>query len=302
MNPASFRRCAFTLVELLVVIAIVGALVALLLPAVQMAREAARRSQCANNLRQIGLALANYESANGMFPTRTTAIGIGRRTALFTRLLPYVEQGALFDRYDFTVHWYDPPNTGLIQTPLAVFNCPSTPRKKRVDTSVTNGANPPRACGDYGELNDVEATSLFSLGLIDAATNATPNGALQDNFKNCRLADFVDGTAQTLLVGECAGRPDMYRFRKPVPGSIVSGAGWADFQQGYTLHGASPSTGLTPGSCSINCTNSNELYAFHPGGAHVVFADAHVELLAATMDIRVIARLVTIAAGEVAAW
>lgn len=292
------RRRAFTLVELLAVIAIIGVLVSLLLPAVQAARESARRSQCANHLRQIGLALVNYESAFRTFPTRTTASGTNRRTALFARLLPFVEQATLFDRYDFHAHWYDPSNHDAIKTHVSVFACPSTPRKQRLDSSLYSGASPPRACGDYGELNDVEASFLFPAGLIDDSTNAFHEGALQDNFRNCRLGEFVDGTSTTLLIGECAGRPDMYRLRRIAPGSTVSGAGWADFRQGYTLHGAVPTTGLTPGTCPINCTNSNELYAFHPSGAHAVFADGHVELLASTTNIRIVARFITIAGGE----
>jgi prepilin-type N-terminal cleavage/methylation domain-containing protein len=133
-------RAGFTLIELLVAIAIIALLIAILLPAVQQAREAARRTQCSNNLRQIGLALHNYEGQWGMFPTATRPIPAQpalKQAATLARILPFLEQGSLFQRYDFNVNWFDaePP---VIQTQLSVF-LSSTPNSDRLDTNVTVG-------------------------------------------------------------------------------------------------------------------------------------------------------------------
>src|SRR5258708_1440316 len=153
------HRAGFTLIELLVAIAIIALLVALLLPAVQQAREAARRAQCSNNLKQIGLALHNYEGVWGMFPTSTRPIPPQtgpKQATTFARILPFLEQGSLFQQYDFRVNWFDAPNPPLIRTQLPVFQCPSTPNSNRLDTLlITAGGvsfSGPRACADYGPL------------------------------------------------------------------------------------------------------------------------------------------------------
>lgn len=209
---ASQRRVGFTLIELLVVIAIVALLVGLLLPAVQQAREAARQSLCSNNLKQLGLALHNYEGQWKMFPTatRTTPTQTGRKqSAALTRLLPFLEQSGLAKRYDFHVNWLKPPNTSLIQTQLAVFQCPSTPGVNRVDTKLiaVGGVSfsGPRTCADYAPIEGV-GSLLTGTGLVDVQSEGSP-GALQVNFTQCRLSDLRDGTSSTLVLGEDAGRP-----------------------------------------------------------------------------------------------
>lgn len=125
------RRQAFTLVELLVVIAIIGVLIALVLPAVQQVREAANRARCANNLKQLGLALHLYHDSYELFPpgvvSDTSDLRYGRHSGLVF-LLPFLEQKALFDRYNFALPWDDPANASLAQVRVAVFQCPSSTR------------------------------------------------------------------------------------------------------------------------------------------------------------------------------
>ncbi len=298
-------RDGFTLIELLVVVAIIAVLVALLLPAVQQAREAARRSQCSNNLKQIGLALHNYESQYGMFPTSTRPVAgqpPRQRTATLTRLLPFLEQASLFNQYNFHVNWYDAPNLTLIQIQLPVFQCPSTP-VQRVDSNpiaVSSGTfSGPRAVADYGPLEGVGAL-LTGTGLIDTQSEGSP-GALQVNFRQCRIGDVLDGTSTTLLVAEDAGRPVWYiRGRIANTGLIPPGAGWADDEQDFQLHGAQGDAIATvPGPCAVNCHNDGEIYSFHTGVANALYADGHTRFLSANTDIRVVARLISPRGQEV---
>ena len=142
-------RRGFTLVELLVVIAIIGILIGMLLPAVQAVREAARRTACSNNLRQLGLALHNYESALGEFPPSRLGPDFSISSSITeqfgatssfqswtTVMLPYVEQASLGNMYDFNSPWFDNANSNnleLIQTQLSLFNCPSVGQDERTD-------------------------------------------------------------------------------------------------------------------------------------------------------------------------
>ena len=309
-STTGFSRRAFTLVELLVVIAIIGILVALLLPAVQAAREAARRMQCSNNLKQMGLALHNFESSRRYFPpgsitgnTLTEAhkqlnLPAGLSHAWMMFLLPHAEQQALFDQYQFNRDWRDPLNKTVRETHLSLVTCPSTPNSKRLDSATSGGFTWQSAASDYGVDNAVNA-ALYPLNLIDVASSKSPDGVMSINELHT-VAQILDGMSNTMWICEDAGRPMAYRVkRRLIAGIRVSGAGWADRENEYITHGVDFATGtIFSGPCPINCTNNNEIYSFHPGGAMCMFGDGSVRFVAETIDIRVVARLITKEAGE----
>src|SRR5262245_10210713 len=289
MYKTSTRRSpGFTLVELLVVIAIIGTLMALLLPAVQKVREGAARTKCANNLKQIGAALHLYHDANGYFPPSDTKSST-KKHSWVPLILPFIEQEALYNQYNFKKNWYNPANQPVVATQLTLFQCPSTPMQDRVDPNFAS------ACGDYNAPMGV-SPNLVAVGLIPPNDNL--DGIMGRN-RPTRMVSITDGTSSTILVAEDAGRPDLWNAGKRVPGGYANGGGWADSLGPFLLNGSSfDGTISTVGPCALNCTNDNEIYSFHPEGANLLFADVHVQLIRSGTDIRVMAALVTLAGGE----
>jgi len=310
------KRRGFTLVELLVVIAIIGILMALLLPAVQAARETARRIACSNNLKNLGLALHHYHSDQRTFPPG--AVGpLGpafpqylqlKHHGLGTYLLPYLEQDALFRSYCWDASWFEAPNQPVVNTQLTIWQCPSARANRIQDGSLPTVAPPPEppfngtaACGDYAGMNTLHADLALS-GLID------PPGGLRDERGHYEgvfpinaargLADIKDGTSHTILIAECAGRPQLWQGRRQVANVWLTGSPWAS-RNLLWFRGATPDGTGFFGHCAVNCTNDREVYSFHTNGANAAFADGSVHFLNSHINIRVFAGLVTDAGGEV---
>jgi prepilin-type N-terminal cleavage/methylation domain-containing protein/prepilin-type processing-associated H-X9-DG protein len=323
MTGRQHGTSGFTLVELLVVIAIIGILIALLLPAVQAARESARRTECTNNLKQIGLANLTFESAKKGFPpcrvmNATTeqlkVLGITPTPAYPANamgvhntlnhtwapfLFPYFEQEAVADVYNLNVANVDATDTTTGMTNLQVvymdvktFLCPSAPMIGRKQ----NG-NPGQQFGvtDYSPTVAWTANPHLTLTL-SPAQNAALQGVLAQNV--VRAGHYIlDGTSNTMIFAEDAGRPQTWFMGKraaadhpPQPaGYRASIGGWAQPSNLINIAGADPSvtppTNTFPGPCVVNCSNGEDVYAFHPGGANIVMADGAVRFIRASTTI-----------------
>lgn len=318
MRKGNAKRTGFTLVELLVVIAIIGILMSLLLPAVQAAREAARRTECSNKLKQLGLAVHNFSDAHQKLPSSVRPAGLTTlpRIAGLTFLLPYLEQNNIYDKYDQTVTWGDPSNA-IVKSVLPVFLCPSDPEPRRLDgipELASSWAPDVAAVTDYSPTISVDQR-LLTAGLVDEAGA----GALPKNGEP-RFEDILDGLSSTILYAESAGRPAVYRRGKRI-GDVyttrLNAGGWSRPASDFSVDGSGYDGTTFPGPSAINATNGEaipdpavfpipyygtegtaEAYSFHYGGANFAFADGSVHFLSESINIREFAKLVTRAGHE----
>ena len=284
---------AFTLIELLVVIAIIAILIGLLLPAVQKVREAAARAKCANHLKQISLALHNHHDTHERLPPSQTYSGTTPFRLWPTFILPQLEQEYLFRLYRTDLMWNDPLNQVAVQQNIPVLICPSSPSGT---ANSSGGLNYGKL--EYSPILDIDA-GLIATGLL-APWNGDPQGPMSYS-RSCKLIEISDGTSQTILIAEISGRPDEYLFGKRNGTTDVAGWATANSINPINLDGWKTDGSEQFGPCAINCSNKHEVYSFHTGGANTAFADGRVQFLRASIDIKVMAALVTSRGGEVIA-
>ncbi len=274
------RRSAFTLIELLVVISIIGVLIALLLPAVQAAREAARRTQCINNLRQLSIALQNYHSSSNLFPmSSVNGNGHGNGQTCFTLILPFLEQKPLHAAYNFQVEFYTTANSTVVSTQLSGMICPSNPqfdRRPASDLKSLSGV-PPTVPGtsifarnhyaanwgggrgtwgaDFVRNKQTSRGVMMTIASLDST--GKPNSCV-------RIEQITDGSAMTVLLGE----------KRDGQGWGIGG--WAasefDVNIGPELQGDDPL--------------ARQVYtgSLHPGGPGFAMCDGSVKSFKPTID------------------
>ncbi len=294
-------RRAFTLIELLVVIAIIGLLIALLLPAVQAAREAARRAQCVNNLKQLGLALHNYDGTHRAFPpgyvSNFTAAGddIGPGWGWAAMLLPQFEQGPLFNAVNFNLNIEAPANSTGRMPNISIFLCPSDtvrPSWWALKRTLT-GAPTERIC----QVAPSNYVGMY--GTSEPGVNG--DGSF---FRNSfiSLRDITDGTAQTIVIGERSHRLGYATW----VGSVTDAVLYPEENTGVGRPRVEHASGMVLGHAGERKGpgdphgDVNQFYSRHSGGGvNFLFADGHVTFLKSTMDYKTYRALATRAGGEV---
>ncbi len=291
------QRRGFTLIELLVVIAIIAVLIALLLPAVQAAREAARRAQCANNLKQVGLALHNYADAMGALPpgvlsrpNPTTGDNAGPGWGWASMILGHMEQTGVFNATNFSLGIESPANSTARVAQINAFICPSDanfmPRFTVVDTNTTNVTLGNSICdvasSSYvGCFGTGDPSSLYPFSPSDDPPGRDRGEGLFFRNRSVRIEEILDGTSQTIAVGEKSQNLARATWTGAVTGAAVP------ITQLQSENGLSPEGGdalVVAHTGELNGPNStpahaDQFWSLHPGGAQFAFADGSVRFI-----------------------
>ncbi len=303
MKTRQSNTRGFTLIELLVVIAIIAVLVALLLPAVQQAREAARRTQCKNNLKQIGLALHNYHDVHNTFPSGWIAIdpttglpnaheGING-AGWATMILPYIEQANLYSQFNSNVAIHDALNLAFLDHTIASFRCPSDPQPERWE--IKEEGNPATVIvelpianyiGSFGPEGLDDCENSPGTAPVLASGQCKSDGMFYHN-SAVRIRDITDGTTNTYMVGE--------RRTK------VS-AGWYSTWTGMVAEGEEAFQRILGESDHVPnhpAAHFDDFSSNHTGGAQFVMGDGSCRFISESIDKGVYQSLATIQGGEV---
>lgn len=309
------RPRGFTLIELLVVIAIIAILIALLLPAVQQAREAARRTQCRNNMKNLGLAMHNYHDTHSVFPW-----GFDERETLWhAMILPQIEQTSLYN----TLIWQETgpgnwdavgsPNTAACGTLIPVFRCPSMPVEAHIDNTPAGTVMPGRVPTSYrvsaggnpmsDDVSTIPAgTPSWAVALEDKTCDGIFYGCSRTN-----LRDVTDGTTNTIMVGESYCDPkytkngqemDYWQIGAPQIGNwVLGGTGGTEYTEGLGSTGPRINSRLDPLANGVIMEIA--FGSYHTGGAFFTMADGSVKFISENVDLPVYRGLGSRSGGEI---
>ena len=291
------RPRGFTLIELLVVIAIIAVLVALLLPAVQQAREAARRSQCKNNLKQLGLAVQNYHDLFKMFPFGFDA----RETLWHAQILNQIDQAPLFK----TLIWDEnglgnwdavgSPNLKACETVIGVFRCPTMSRPEHDNNQGIPGRVPNsyRGCAGSNVYSDDASTIPAGVPVGAKSLEESPLDGMMYGCSSIRINDVKDGTSNTIFFGESYNdaytkdnqEMDYWQMGSPQSGGWnPGGIGGTEYSEGLGSTGPKMNSRLDP---SINGVLMEMSFgSYHTGGAHFGMTDGSVRLISQNVDLK----------------
>jgi len=307
------RLHGFTLVELLVVIAIIGILIALLLPAVQSAREAARRLQCTNHLKQIGLALHNYHSAQGAFPPGGVSRPGGTTTesgghSYLVMILPYMELDQVYGDIVINLGHDHSTNEWLRRIPINHYICPSRgpegydrssnvfpPPAEGIQDNVWYFGHYIATMGAKGE-NEYNGTTYPLQGPLTAGGFSTTGILTRDS--GTRISRIGDGSSNTTMVGEHSWKSNSYN---PWPAGIGSSGGGQHATMLKNVYYPMHSVGRDECTNDLTVCNDVSFGSLHPGGANFLFGDGSVHFLSENIELRIFKAVATANSGEVAA-